>query len=192
LAILLWIGWKAISKYPIKISHTFLIGVTIFMLIMPLSKYEGFDPNRLEGLTPVPEAQSSRHWEDLWKYMDTLPEFPTVVTDPLTGYMVRGFTRQHFNGHKFHANSEYKNINFNDYSNFPLNQYAGAYFIENLRDGDVSKMGEMTKHWSKDELKISRYYSLKLINHLHSRPDIFEQIWKSEDGKIFIYMIHPY
>jgi hypothetical protein len=192
MAILLWTVWKEALKPSVNLRRIAPIAVVIVIFISTLFGYKALGPNRLDGLISVPKEQSSRHWEDLWKYMDTLPEFPTVITDPLTGYMVRGFTRQHFNGHKFRANSEYKKINFNDYSNFPLNQYVGAYFIENLRDGDVSKMGETTKHWSKDELKISRYYSPKLIDHLHSHPDIFKQIWKSEDGKIFIYKIHPY
>jgi hypothetical protein len=91
--------------------------------------FKGFGPNRIHGLEPVPESQSARHWSDLWKYMDTLPEFPTVLTDPLTGYMVRGFTKQNFNGHRFRKDNTFIEYNFDILYNQGMN---GDLFVPTI------------------------------------------------------------
>jgi hypothetical protein len=189
MSILLWIGYRRFFSDNREIIKIIPILLVASIFIMTMVGFKGFGPNRIHGLEPVPESQSARHWSDLWKYMDTLPEFPTVLTDPLTGYMVRGFTKQNFNGHRFRKDNTFIEYNFDNYQNNPLQQHAGKYLIINLRDGNESKIGKLTGHWPKEELTISRYYSKALIDHINN-TNMFELKWKSVDGLITVYMIH--
>jgi hypothetical protein len=59
--------------------------------------------------------------------------------------------------------------------------------IVNLRNGNESDTGERSGHWHRQVLRVTEYYSDKLLPHLQEHPDRFKKLWSSSD--IFIYRI---
>lgn len=144
--------------------------------------------SRLPTLLKLEENRSARHWEDLVAYMNTVEQPTEIYTDPVTGYMLTAYTHHRSVRYKF-TDAGLKPINFDEYAGFPLKSYRGGILVINLRDGGRSATGALSNHWPAGVLKVSRYYSAALLDHVRNHPDHFPLLWESDD--IEVYRIHP-
>ena len=134
----------------------------------------------------VAQENSYHQWLDLIEALNGLRRHD-VLTDPVTGYIVSGLTPHYTFRHKFYPTSYYRAFSFNydDYSDFPLSRYRGWLLIVNLRDGAESRSGALSGHWPEDVLKVSDFYSEKLLRHLDQNPDRFETVWTARGITVY-------
>lgn len=150
----------------------------LFVLLLPLN---GINPNARITLAPVAKNNSYRQWDDLIDYLNRSQPRPLpVLTDPVTGYVLKAFTRQKTFNYKFfdrHA-AEY---NFDDYSDAPLKKYHGWLLVINDREGGWSEAGAKSGHWPENILKTSRYYSPALRDYIRQDPrGRFRELWQRD------------
>jgi len=161
----------------------------LLLLLFPVNLvYIDAPYSRLHTLMPVARESSPALWRDLLDYLESLPERETIITDPVTGYVVSGLTRHVSYRHKFHRRRGYVEFNHADYAGHPLDAHAGKLLIINQRDGEVSQHGAMARHWPDHILKVSNYYYAEgLEPYLQGHPERFELLW--EEDRIRVYRI---
>ena len=160
------------------------IGI-LFALLLPLN---GINSNSRQTLSRVDVEDSYVYWQDLIDYLNRAQkERVSILTDPVTAYLIKGLTRHPTYQFKF-FNSKLHPFNFDDYSEAPLKKYAGWLLIVNDRSGGYSDTGNSSNHWPADVLNTSQFYTLPLREHIESNPDNrFEEIWAQD--KIRVYKI---
>lgn len=164
---------------------------SLFILLLPFKNgWENIHYSRYPTLKAVADTQSYQHLDDVIEFLSRLEGKHELLTDPVTGYVLSGFT-QHINYRdKFFItpHSGFKRFHFDDYSNSPLQQYAGKLLVVNKRtinNGD-SFVGAVTRHWPTDLFKrITPFYPEELTEHLHSSPDAFELQFQSQDIAVY-------
>ena len=166
----------------------------LFFLLLP--SFFGFPVNESAKTTlgKVDKANSWHHWQDLVEFVNSddgqgLKNRKPILTDPVTGYLIGSFTRHRSYNYKFIPSSRYYRnpFSFESYDDFPLSRYAGQIIIVNLRNGNESDAGERSGHWHRQVLRVTDYYSDKLLPHLQAHSDRFKKLWSSSD--IYIYRI---
>ena len=166
--------------------------IVIGLLVSTLFSFDGrfiySQFSRIPTIVAVEENRSARHWKDLLDFLNTIETRRLIYTDPVTGYLVTALTQHQSMRYKF-TKAYHKPLNFDNYDSLPLKQYTGGLLIINLRDGADSETGRLSGHWPADILKVSRYYSEKLLEHVQSHPAYFPLMWSSED--ISVYQIYP-
>jgi hypothetical protein len=157
----------------------------LFVLLLPLS---GINSNSRQTLTKVKHNNSYVYWQDLIDYLNRNHAEPvSILTDPITGYVLKGLTRHHTYHYKFFKR-RLRPFNFEDYSNAPLAQYKGWLLVLNDRNGGPSKTGKLARHWPENILNTSKFYSEPLREHIKSNPgNRFKEIW--ENNNIHVYRI---
>ena len=160
------------------------IGI-LFALLLPLN---GINSNSRQTLSRVDVEDSYGYWQDLIDYLNQAQkERVSILTDPVTAYLIKGLTRHRTYQYKF-FNSKLHPFNFDDYSEAPLKKYAGWLLIVNDRSGGYSDTGNSSNHWPADVLNTSQFYTLPLREHIETNPDNrFEEIWAQD--KIRVYKI---
>ena len=166
------------------------------LILLLLPSIFGFPINKSAKITlgKVGEENSWHHWQDLVEFAaedngSNLNTREPVLTDPVTGYLLRSLTGHRSYNYKFIPSRSYYQhpFSFESYDDFPLSRYSGQVIVVNLRNGGESVAGEKSGHWNRHVLRVSDYYSDKLLPHLQKHPDRFEKIWSSSE--IFIYRI---
>ncbi len=157
----------------------------LFALLLPLN---GLNSNSRQTLSRVDIEDSYIYWQDLIDYLNQAQKEPvSILTDPVTAYLIKGLTRHRTYQFKFY-NSKVHPFNFDDYSTAPLKKYAGWLLIINDRNGGYSDTGKNSRHWPADVLNTSKFYTMPLREHIKSNPDNrFEEIWAQD--KIRVYKI---
>lgn len=136
----------------------------------------------------VPDrSERVSYWADLYVAMDDVPMFKTVFTDPVTGYLINGLTSKNFDGYKF-LGGPGSELSIENYVGEALNKKRGTYLVINLRNGG-GRFSGITKHWSDEELKVSRFYTSNFLNYIFSESTTFVEKWVSDDHKIFIFLV---
>ena len=108
-----------------------------------------------------------------------------VLTDPITGYVVRALTKHAVFGFKFHEGPPFIPINYAGYGPTSFKGYESWLFIENKRDGSSSNNGEKSGHWPADVMRVSSNYSEGLTNFLKEPPQYFHLLWENDGIRIF-------
>jgi hypothetical protein len=159
--------------------------VVLLVLLFPV-KSTFFDNqySRIYTLKAVKKDNNYMMWDDLITYLAT-SKMKNVLTDPVTGYVVKGITNKSYQGYKF-GRVGINRINYDHYDQNTFKRFANDWIlIINLRDGGVSNNGERSRHWPKNILKVSQFYSEKLIQHVKSNPDIFIKTWDKDSISVY-------
>lgn len=113
-----------------------------------------------ETLLPVKAANDYRQWRDIFDELNRVREPKKIITDPLTGYLVRALTHHHTYGYKFYERQDWG-------KKFALLQGENAHIevhdikdwvLINKREGGLSAIGAKAMHWSPNVLRFSHYY----------------------------------
>ena len=65
--------------------------------------------------------------------------------------------------------------------------YAGWLLVINERDGGFSEVGDVSGHWPRDIMVVSKHYSPNFLQFVDNSPHRFDLVWKS--GRIRVYEI---
>ena len=170
-----------------------LVLLALFVLLLPFKNgWQGLHHSRYPTWRAVAELQSYQHLGDVLAVLSAQPEKQEVLTDPVTGYVLSGFTQHITYRDKFLVtpNSGYKRFYFKDYADEPLKKYAGRLLLINQRTpkNGNSFVGAVSRHWHTDLFKrMELFYPDSLIEHVKDRPDRFDLLF--ERNGILLYQI---
>lgn len=159
----------------------------LFILLLPIN---GINPNSRLTLMPTQADAGYTHWQDLIDYLnqDNL-KAGSILTDPVTGYVLLGLTKHRTYQYKF-LNLNMRKINFTHYDKSPLQRYKNWLLVVNDRNGGLSESGAVSRHWPTDVLHTESFYSPALREHINANPDQrFKLLWQK--NKISVYKILP-
>ena len=167
--------------------------VSLFVLLLPFKNgWHDMHYSRYPTLRPVADEQSYHHLDDVIAFLNQNPDRKELLTDPVTGYVLSGFTPHINYRDKFFITpySEFKRFAFEDYADRPLKQYAGDLLVINRRtpNNGSSFVGAVSKHWQADLFKrMASFYPDRLIEHVSNHQTDFELVF--ERNNIFVYKI---
>jgi hypothetical protein len=168
-----------------RIGHLAVAAALVGLLLPVQTTYFVSPYSKIYTLAPVAAANDHRNWHDLLQFLDTL-EPARIVTDPVTGYVIKGMTAHGYSGHKFHAVRTMR-VNRDSYSAIHFGDRRGGLIVINMRDGADSDTGRYGRHWPADILKVSGHYSGAFLEFVTQRSDLFELLW--EHDRIAVYRI---
>jgi hypothetical protein len=175
-----------VGNYSKKTRSSLCVGLILIATLTPVHKYQNYLQQRYSTLGQVGTGNSSELWRDLvfeiGKHKDR-----NILTDPITGYVLRAMTNNKYYGFKFHGTGKHISLNHEEYGQDSFAGYTSWLFVVNRRDGSISRNGEISGHWSSDITKLSNNYSKELISFLAKSPSHMRVIW--EKGSISIYEI---
>jgi hypothetical protein len=165
-----WILWRFLFMAPLTIVGAFLIYraftalttrrtvaqrfagvITLLVLVLPLfplqSIYLDAPYSRFQTLKAVAPDNDYRNWTDLIDWLNGLEQRYPVMTDPVTGYMVRALTDHDETGRKFDTiqNPGYLRLTRGAYDLERFKRFKGNLVILNLRAGGHSRTGELSR-----------------------------------------------
>ena len=117
-----------------------------------------------------------------------------VVSDPVTSHFVRGYTRHHADGFKFHT--AYDSVALNKVfkggkaKHLMHPELKDRILIFNQQDGPLSQLGSVSGHWPEDILKVSSHYPEELQTVIDGNSERFLPIWQV--GNATIYRLRAY
>jgi len=185
---------KAFEKFKESISvknslALFLVTGILFLTLLPIKNtLYGIHYSRFPTLKSTKLELSSNYFSDLTSALNQINGRKKILTDPITGYVVRALTNHHSRQIKF-FNLKRINYLYDDYTSSPLKQHKGKLIIINQRESSESLVGKLSKHWSKNIMDLSSYYNVHLLEHLKNNNDQFKLIWQSENSDIKVYRI---
>jgi hypothetical protein len=150
-------------------------------------------------LQVVSETNSYQMINDLiWVLNEQVQTNRHILTDPVTGYILASTTNHSHKRWKFHT-VDFIEFNLPGYSDRSFEDYKGWLLVLNLREGALSRTGEVSGHWPETILRFHDYYSLEFLKFvetyteqekdspLSSSPPRFRKLWQSKN--IFLYEI---
>ncbi len=154
-------------------------------LLFPLdTQYLSLPYSRLYSLRKVPAGNSERLWTDLVTYLKTIPPGRSVITDPVTGYMIKGATGHVYNGYKFYM-MNFRKYNYRRYDVDTFAAYPGWLLIINRRDGGASVNGRISRHWPEGIMRVSGQYLAELDQHIDRHPELFQLLWEQDRVRVY-------
>ena len=182
--------WQQARQPQVKnrLIYLTIISLLIGLLLPFKNTWQEAHYSRVPTLTKTKAENSYRHYSDLISFLST-QEKNTIVTDPITGYLVAAMTHHQSPRRKFFRDYKYNDFSFYEYDQDTLKKYKGYLLLINKRAQAVSNLGQLSGHWPADQLKqIHYYYPDALIKHVNSNPKSFEQLW-TKNG-ISLYQIN--
>lgn len=182
------VAWDDMTKPGIsrKTSALASIGILI-VLLLPLSTGDQtWTNNRYLTLQKVDNRNSPAYLSDLTGYLATLPGRESIMTDPVTAYVISAMTKHDAPSHKFFPSHGYR-LNRDSYDNSVFADRRNQLLIINERPGNTSKTGQIARHWRSDILDTRKYYSAALLDYVESNPSQFKRLWQRD--RILIYRI---
>ena len=179
--------WQQLRQSQIK--HR-LICLTIISLLIGFllpfkNTWQEVHYSRAPTLAKTKAENSYRHYSDLISFLSA-QEKNTIVTDPITGYLVAAMTHHQSPRRKFFRDFKYNDFSFYEYDQDTLKKYKGYLLLINKRAQAVSNLGQLSGHWPVDQLKqIHYYYPDALIKHVNSNPKSFKQLWTNNGISLY-------
>jgi len=169
---------------------SFLVITPLIALLLPMKNtWNGVHYSRFPTLNQtkaIATATSYRNYTDLLHYLESLETQYQILTDPMLGYMISGLTDHYSERRKFFRNSRFKRFSYLDYSNQPIDKYAGHLLITNQRTTIESATGRLSNHWRAIEWTDTKnYYPNSLFKHLEQRPEKFKLLWSNNGVSVF-------
>lgn len=159
--------------------------VALIGLLLPLNtQYLSLPYSRLYSLRKVPAGNSERLWADLVTYLQSLESPRSIITDPVTGYMIKGTTGHVYHGYKFYM-MDFRKYNYRQYDADTFAAYPGWLLIINRRDGDGSVNGRISRHWPEGIMRISGQYLPELDRHVTRHPELFQLLWERDRIRVY-------
>ena len=164
------------------------------MALLLLPFYNGWRDlhySRYPTLRAVADTQSYQHLDDLIEFLTTMSVQKELLTDPVTGYVLSGFTPHLHYRDKFSITpySDFKRFHFEGYSDDPLDKYAGKLLVVNQRtiNNGSSFVGAVTRHWPTDLFQlITPFYPQTLLEYLQGNPEKFELLFQHRSIKVYL------
>ena len=181
------------NKTDFNCAQTTVAGIFLLLsviLILPIKNtFAGVHFSRFPTLVEVQTENSPEGLQDLIDELRGLEKRYQILTDPVTGYVISGFTQHHSRRVKFFP-IRFAQFTFDDYSNSPLAKHKGKLLIINTRNSQqISNVGKLGRHWSATILNQTKYYPDNLLHHLQTKPNQFQLMWKALDSKVMLYKI---
>ena len=147
--------------------------------------------SRYPTLRAVTDTQSYQHLDDLIEFLTTMSVQKELLTDPVTGYVLSGFTPHLHYRDKFSITpySNFKRFHFEGYGDGPLDKYAGKLLVVNQRtiNNGNSFVGAVTRHWPTDLFqRITPFYHENLLEYLQENPEKFELLFQHRGIKVYL------
>jgi hypothetical protein len=163
-----------------------VVAALLVGLVWPVhAKYIEAPFSRLYSIVPVSRQHDYRKWSDLYAYLNSLA--PTgVVTDPVTGYTVKALTQQDYPGYKWHGTDRI-DLGREAYEPADFKRFDGWLLVVNKRNGTPSRTGALSRHWPRDVMMVSKYYSSGFQDFVSRNPEMFAKMW--ENNGISVYRI---
>lgn len=190
------VTWLFLSSYKTRFGQRRMVAVICAVIIAALiidTTALPKSPLLLRYLTLKPTGQSGMNimaWPELKGFLDSLPEPINIVTDPVTGYFIRGATKHHSDGFKFHNSFDSVALTKVFIGGKPKHlmhpELDNRVFVYNRLDGPTSSLGKVSGHWPDDILRISRLYPDATVATISENPDRFLSILSVEELDIFI------
>ncbi len=179
-------GFDAVGRRSCKqCAQMFVVSVLLLGLLLPInSRYLKNDYSKLSMLSPVTTEASYQQFEDVLKFLNTLPP-NNLLTDQVTGYVINAFTPHIYHGHKFF--NLYTSVTYlPEYQLNDIDVYRGGYLVINARDGNLSTFGHETGgHWPTDIRLYSKQYSYAFWQMVLENPDVFTNIWQLNNIQVY-------
>lgn len=153
-------------------------------LLLPLPGISGLQNLRWSTVGRMDPGNTWVLWHDLIDDLQTRPQ-RNILTDPVTGYVIRALTNHQVFGFKFHSSTPFIPINYEGYSDESFSGFDTWLFVRNNRDGSSSVNGRTSGHWPQDIMSVSRSYSDLLTEFLDNPPDHFTLLWASDGIQVF-------
>jgi len=163
-----------------------LIIVFIFVFLLPLKFGTTNLPySRIYSLSEPHFQARPAYWQDMFDFLNSLPNQENIVTDPVTGYMINALTKHRNVGYKFYQWRQKDKYNFDNYANDPLQLHKGKILIINQRKGMSTKIAKLAQHWPAHVLKLTDFYNDELITHIKDQSVHFEFLWGKNNIQIY-------
>ena len=177
-----------LSSGRTRLSYCLAIGLMLILLLPIKNTWQGVHFSRIPTLVKTEHENSYKYYEDVLNFLDSQPK-NTIVTDPITGYLVTAMTHHVSPRRKFFVNNKYNHFSFKHYREDALEKYKGYFLLVNRRAQPNSRIGKLSQHWPENQLKqIHSYHPQALIEHITEHPELFTQLW-SNNG-ITLYQIN--
>lgn len=195
-AVLLYTLGKAMvaARHPAaRLAAGGLVTALIALLFPFNTTYVENSFSRIYTLKPVNDDNNYVWWSDLFQYLDTVEPARYVLTDPVTGYMLRTLTHHRHYGAKFHTIrwGGYRQFNRENYTLDSYRQYDDWLLVVNLRNGGPSRNGSLSRHWLGKQLQVSEYYEPEFLEFIDAHPEHFRKRWFKDDVYVFDIIIEP-
>ena len=194
------VTWLFLSSRKTQLGQRRMVAVICAVIIAALiidTTALPKSPLLIRYLTLKSTGQSGMNitaWPELKGFLNSLPEPINIVTDPVTGYFVRGATKHHAEGFKFHNSFDLVAVNKvfrgGKAKHLMHAELADKVLIINRQDGPLSQLGLTSGHWPSEVLKVSGYYPVELQTVIADNPERFFNIWQIDDATI--YRLNPY
>lgn len=164
-----------------------LVTIALIGLLLPIKNtWNGVHYSRFPTLSSSKKNISPVHFKDLLQFLESLDSSETILTDPMTGYMVSALTHHNNYRHKFFRGRYFQRFTFENYDTMPLKKYRHQLLIINKRNKGLSDVGSLSKHWNSDEWqRTTAYYPDHLISHLNSNKKHFKILWNAGDIQVY-------
>lgn len=166
-----------------RIGHLAIAAALVGLLLPIQTTYFNSPYSKIYTLAPVAAVNDHRNWRDLLQFLDTL-ERARIVTDPVTGYVIKGLTAHSYSGHKFHAVRTMR-VDRDSYATIYFRDKRGGLVVINMRDGAESDTGRYGRHWPADILKVSGHYSAAFRDFVTERSDLFDLLWEGDGIAVY-------
>ncbi len=175
------------NAFNFKKGVSLLVLSSLILLLTPINNtWRGLHFSRAPTLITSDTNLGYKHYNDLLDFLSTLPNPETVLTDPMLGYMVSSLSKHYSERRKFFRNDKFKRFSFYNYDDNPLDRYTNHLLIINRRTKSDSNIGALSGHWRKNEWpETEHYYPEALLQHVSSRPSVFEPLWSNNEVSVF-------
>ena len=183
-----------LSDNESKTSRLFMGAALVSLLVFlaPLMNgWKGLHHSRYPTLKAVNPQQSYQHLSDAIDFLENIPNKKVLLTDPVTGYVLSGFTKHNSFRDKFFINeySGFKKFTFDSYADNPLQKYSDHLLVINertVKNGD-SFVGAVTRHWPTDLFqRIQPFYTSELKRHISANPEKFSLLFEKDNFAIYL------
>lgn len=119
--------------------------------------------SRWSSLTKVSEGNDERYLADLGSFLANYKGAKKVITDPVTGYILKGMTGAKIFTRKYHWDPEHS-LDRARYSVVSFDEHEGWLLVVNYHPGNPSLNGRLSGHWDEGILDTRKYYSKGFLN----------------------------
>ena len=177
--------YKNHQKLVVRITNS-LIALLIFVFLFPINISSINLPySRFYSLVEIHQQAQPQHWQDMLKFLNKQPNKESIITDPISGYLITALTKHDNRRYKFHTRRMRDPYIFESYTDHPLKKYSGKLLIINQREGMSTNTANVSRHWNPRALKLTEYYSDTLLSHIEKQSQHFEILWEAHDIKIY-------
>ena len=140
-----------------------------------------FSGLRMATIVKIPDANSEKKWTDLIDFLQNYRGSRKILTDPITGYVLKGATDYRVFTRKMMEDPDHS-LWRGRYGPASFNEHAGWLLIVNMREGAISANGANSGHWSHDVLQTRSHYPEAFLEWLN-RTLVSQELKQPDNGE---------